>query len=201
MNARSNILSAGQTLIGNKGFSAVGLAEILKTAGVPKGSFYHFFDSKDAFGTALLHDYFDAYHAGMDQLFAKQGLTAAEKLMLYFASWRENQGANGCQGRCLVVKIGAEVADLSEPMRLALKQGTDGIIARLGTAIENGMADGSLNSLESSHQTAANVYHLWLGASILAKISRNQTPFDTALAHTRASLGIGRQSGIRAQPA
>jgi TetR/AcrR family transcriptional repressor of nem operon len=45
---RSTILATGRRVMGAKGFSAVGLSEILGEAGVPKGSFYHYFGSKDA---------------------------------------------------------------------------------------------------------------------------------------------------------
>lgn len=173
-----------------KGFSGVGLTEILRDAGVPKGSFYHFFASKDAFGEAMLAAYFEGYHADMDALFAKPGLTGAERLMLYFAAWRENQGAFDCQGRCLAVKLGAEVADLSEPMRLALKAGTNGIIARMTRAIEEGVSDGSLATRERPADLAASLYYLWLGASVMVKILRTQMPFETALQSTRPMLGI-----------
>ena len=40
--------------MGRKGYSGVGLTEILTAAGVPKGSFYHYFASKDAFGEAMV---------------------------------------------------------------------------------------------------------------------------------------------------
>jgi TetR/AcrR family transcriptional repressor of nem operon len=191
--SRSTILATGQKIMGQKGFSAVGLTEILKGAGVPKGSFYHYFASKDAFGEAMLSAYFDGYHADMDALFAKPGLTGAERLMLYFAAWRENQSAYDCQGRCLAVKLGAEVADLSEPMRLALKAGTNGIISRMAQAIEAGVADGSLSIEERTADLAASLYYLWLGASVMVKIVRTHEPFETALQSTRPMLGIGAQ--------
>ncbi len=188
--SRSTILATGQRIMSRKGFSGVGLTEILKDAGVPKGSFYHYFASKDAFGEAMLSAYFEGYHADMDALFAKPGLTMAERLMLYFAAWRENQGAFDCQGRCLAVKLGAEVADLSEPMRLALKTGTSGIIARMTRAIEGGVADGSVSASEAPADLAASLYYLWLGASVMVKIGRTQDPFERALHSTRALLGL-----------
>ncbi len=187
---RSSILAAGQRIMSRKGFSAVGLTEILGEAGVPKGSFYHYFGSKDAFGEAMLATYFESYLAEMDEIFAKPGLTAAERVMLYFANWRENQGAFDCQGRCLAVKLGAEVSDLSEPMRRALKAGTSGIIARLKHAIEAGVADGSLRLAGAAGDAAATLYHQWLGASVMVKIVRTHDPFETALQSTRRMLGI-----------
>ncbi|OYV36471.1 MAG: TetR family transcriptional regulator [Rhodospirillales bacterium 20-64-7] len=188
---RSAILNAGRNMMGRKGFSAVGLAEILAEAGVPKGSFYHFFGSKDAFGEALIAAYFEDYVAEIDQLLAKQGLTMAERLMVYFANWREYQIAFDQQGRCLAVKLGAEVSDLSEPMRLALKAGTTQVIARLKAGIEIGVAEGSLHIADPAAEVAAALYHQWLGASIIAKIVRTYEPFETAFQCTRRMLGIG----------
>ena len=51
---REKILATGQRIIAGKGFSGVGINEILATVGVPKGSFYHYFGSKEAFGEAML---------------------------------------------------------------------------------------------------------------------------------------------------
>ena len=45
-NTRQHILETGHRIISGKGFASVGLNEILKSAGVPKGSFYHYFESK-----------------------------------------------------------------------------------------------------------------------------------------------------------
>lgn len=188
--SRSAILATGRKIMSQKGFSGVGLTEILKEAGVPKGSFYHYFESKDAFGEAMLSAYFDDYHAEMEEILAKPGLTGAERLMLYFAAWRENQGSFNCQGRCLAVKLGAEVADLSEAMRLALKTGTNVIISRMAQAIEAGIADRSLSIAVRPGDLAASLYYLWLGASVMAKIVRTYEPFETALQSTRSMLGI-----------
>ena len=188
--SRATILATGQRIMSQKGFSGVGLSEILTEAGVPKGSFYHYFASKDAFGEAMLATYFDAYHADMDALFSKPGLTGAERLMVHFAAWRENQGAFDCQGRCLAVKLGAEVADLSEPMRLALKAGTYGIIARITQVIEEGVSDGSLTIQEHLTDVAASLYYIWLGASVMVKIEKSLSPFETAMATTRVILRL-----------
>lgn len=189
---RSAILATGRQIMSQKGFSAVGLTEILGGAGVPKGSFYHYFASKDAFGEAMLEAYFDEYLGEIDIILAKPGLTGAERLMVYFANWRESQSAFDCQGRCLAVKLGAEVSDLSEPMRLALKAGTKGIIDRLTTMIEVGIADGSLVVPDAPGGVAASLYHQWLGASVMVKIVRTHDPFETTLQSTRRMLGMIR---------
>src|SRR5689334_11959269 len=58
---RRIILDTAQRIMAHKGYSAVGINEVLAEAGVPKGSFYHYFPSKDAFGEAILKSYFADY--------------------------------------------------------------------------------------------------------------------------------------------
>jgi TetR/AcrR family transcriptional repressor of nem operon len=187
---RENILAVGQRIMSGKGFSAVGLNEILVAASVPKGSFYHYFGSKDAFGEALLDSYFVAYLAEMDAVLGESGTSVAQRLMKYFDSWQSNQSFSDCQGKCLAVKLAAEVADLSEAMRLALDAGTAGIIARLTAALEAGVADGSLAFDGGAASVAATLYQQWLGASVMVKIVRSTAPFDAALAVTRQLLHL-----------
>ncbi len=187
---RGSILDVGQRIMASKGFSAVGLNEILAGAGVPKGSFYHYFGSKDAFGKALLEAYFEDYLADLDEILSQPGLTAAERLMAYLQHWQETQSFFDCQGKCLAVKLGAEVADLSEAMRAALKHGTSGITQRLKTAIEAGVAEGSLSIDGDPDGAAQSLYQLWLGASVMVKIVRSAQPFESAMMTTRQILHL-----------
>lgn len=192
IDTRQGILDTAHKIVGAKGFSGVGLNEILAAAGVPKGSFYHYFGSKEAFGEALLADYFEEYLADIDATLAEPGMTHADRLMNYWRKWQATQGSIDYQRKCLAVKLAAEVSDLSEPMRLALKAGTTGIIDRVAGAIEAGVADGSLTIDGEPHATAETLYHLWLGASLMAKIERTDAPFDAAMTTTRRILNPQR---------
>lgn len=189
---REHIIATGTRIMAGKGFSAVGLNEILTEAGVPKGSFYHYFGSKEAFGVAMLARYFEQYLAAIDITLSQPGLTMAQRLMNYWRQWQDSQSYFDCQGKCLAVKLGAEVADLSDTMRLTLKAGTSGIISRLAQALEAGVAEGSLQIDAQPTQVAENLYQLWVGASIMVKIVRNIQPFESAMLMTQRSLNLAR---------
>ncbi|MEI2266280.1 TetR/AcrR family transcriptional regulator [Erwinia sp. CGal63] len=190
-NVREHILATGQRIMAGRGYSAVGLNEILTEAGVPKGSFYHYFGSKDAFAVAMLESYFADYLDELDRTLSQSGLTMAQRLMNYWQQWQDTQSFQDCQGKCLAVKLGAEVADLSENMRQALDKGTSQIVARLAEALEAGATENSL-SLGGSEprQVAESLYQLWLGASVMVKIARNKAPFVAAMRLTRQTLGV-----------
>lgn len=187
---RHAILATAHKIMARKGYAAVGLNEVLAGASVPKGSFYHYFASKDAFGEALMSSYFDDYLSSMDQVASDSGKTAAGRLMEYWQRFYELQSFDDCQGRCLVVKLGAEVSDLSESMRLSLKDGTTGIIDRVERMINDGLADESLSIDDTPRAVAEGLYDSWLGASVLAKIHRDPQPLDRAMTVTRQRLHL-----------
>lgn len=184
---RQQLLDTGHRMMVIKGFTGVGLNEILQTAGVPKGSFYHYFKSKEQYGQAMLEEYFQSYLADMDQRFAASENTAREQLMGYWQQWLSNYCEPCAEKSCLAVKLSAEVADLSEAMRLTLRDGTEQVIERLTACIEQGQRDGSLPS-GNAQQTATALYQLWLGASLLSKLHRNNQPLHSAMLTTEAML-------------
>ena len=188
---RQHILDQGKAIITHKGFAGVGLNEILTAADVPKGSFYHYFKSKELFGEAMLADYVQRYLAEMDVVLGQPGQSAAQSLMDYWASWTsESLDGSGCDCRCLVVKLSSEVADMSEPMRMTLLDGTNRIIARLALAIAQGRVDDSLPKVADPAQMAANLYQLWLGAAMLTKLRRDASALQSAWQATLTMLEL-----------
>ncbi|MGK5025107.1 TetR/AcrR family transcriptional regulator [Janthinobacterium sp. RB2R34] len=188
---RQHILDQGKVIITRKGFAGVGLNEILSAAAVPKGSFYHYFKSKELFGEAMLADYVQGYLADMEVVLTRPGQSAAQSLMDYWATWTSaSLDGSGCDCRCLVVKLSSEVADMSEPMRMTLLDGTSRIIARLALAIAQGRVDDSLPSVEDPAHMASTLYQLWLGAAMLTKLRRDDSALKTAWQSTLAMLAL-----------
>ena len=79
------------------------------------------------------------------------------------------------------------MADLSDAMRITLRDGTDQVVARITRLIEAGISDASLPPLEAQ-STAQMLYQLWLGASLLGKLHRNSNALDNAMKFTQQVL-------------
>ncbi len=184
---RQHLLDTGRDILAARGFSSVGLSAILQAASVPKGSFYHYFQSKEQFGQALLEDYFATYVQDLEARFSDDGTPAISRLMGYWQGWQENYCGPAGLRDCLVVKLSAEVADLSEAMRITLRDGTEQVMAHIADCIDAAIADGSLPP-QPAQQTAANLYQLWLGASLLTKLHRNAQPMNQAMTLTQSML-------------
>ncbi|AIY42399.1 Transcriptional regulator [Collimonas arenae] len=189
---KRHILDAGQKIIAVKGFSGVGLSEILSAAAIPKGSFYHYFGSKEQYGRELMEQYVEDYLQALDQVLQNTVQpvpeSARDRLLRYWSHWLETQSGAEAMHKCLVVKLSAEVADLSEDMRLVLCEGTRQVMARLAACIAEGIADGSLRPELEPQKAAQMLYQLWLGASLLAKLQRDRSPLENAMEITVNTL-------------
>lgn len=193
---RQHILDTGYALVLRKGFAGIGLQEILRGADVPKGSFYHYFASKEAFGAALLTEYAERYTARLDDLLAQPG-TGRERLMRYWQAWIAGPNGTGQPGwaeGCLVVKLAAEVADMSEDMRLVLTSATERLVARIAGLITNGRSDGSLPQGADAQALAQCLYQMWLGAALLSKLTRTDEPMRRAVLATEQLLACAASS-------
>ncbi len=185
---REHLLATGEQLCMHRGFTGMGLSELLKTAEVPKGSFYHYFRSKEAFGVAMLERHYVGYHQRLAQHFAHGSGNYRDRLIAYFQQTLNQFSQKGIISGCLTVKLSAEVCDLSEDMRSAMDRGASRVIALLAEALENGRRSRSL-AFEGDALTQGQVlYALWLGANLQAKISRSALPLESAVAHAKTIL-------------
>jgi TetR/AcrR family transcriptional repressor of nem operon len=188
---RERILLTGESLILGKGFSALGLSEILGAAAVPKGSFYHYFQSKEGFGVAMLERYFVDYQLRLRRELQQDGRPACERLLAYFNGWLESTRASSCNKLCLAVKLAAEVSDLSEPMRQALTVGMQSITAVIADVIREAQTEGQLqgqSQTQDALELAEFIYATWVGASLLSKVHLEIRPLELAMQQTKVLL-------------
>lgn len=187
---RQHILNTSFKLVLHKGFVGVGLQEILTTCGVPKGSFYYYFSSKEAFGCALLQQYLADYKVKIDQLILQEERSAYARLVALWQAWIDDPCHNegGWAENCLIVKLAAEVSDLSEDMRQILNFGVSKLTERIANLLSEGQQDGSIPQHIEPEKMAQTMYQLWLGAALLAKLAQNKQALYLALETTQQLL-------------
>lgn len=185
---REHLLATGEQLCMHRGFTGMGLSELLKTAEVPKGSFYHYFRSKEAFGVAMLERHYVGYHQRLVHHFAHGSGNYRDRLIAYFQETLNQFCQKGIISGCLTVKLSAEVCDLSEDMRSAMDRGASRVIALLAEALEDGRETRCLAFEGDAFTQGQVLYALWLGANLQAKISRSALPLESAVAHAKTIL-------------
>jgi len=185
---KAKILEAAQEIMLTKGFHAVGLNEILAAVNVPKGSFYHYFHSKEQFGVELIAHYVEEGTARLEAFFAPSDANALQKFSDYWGSLIGRMAEGRCRKCCLVVKLGLEVANLSEPMREVLAEGMKSWRMIYVRALQEGRVDGSIRKELDPAEASALIQDTWQGAMQRMLVERSVAPLRSAAKFLQAYL-------------
>ncbi len=185
---RERILDAAEDIVLTKSFHSVGLMEVLAAVNVPKGSFYHHFRSKEQFGVELITHYVARHTEQMRQVFDKPGANALRKLEKFWAFQIRGIADGACRQGCLVGKLGAEVAGLSEPMREVLANGLATWRGIFAEVVRAGQEDGSIRSDLDPVAMAAAIQDHWQGAMQRMLVEQNAAPLKAAARFLRDFL-------------
>ena len=185
---RDRLLEVGAQAITEKSFNGCGLAEILQRAGVPKGSFYHYFASKEEFGVALIERSIEGYMEVLRPILSDRRRSPLARLRAVFEQSREECLANGAARQCLIPKLALETAQLSETVHAAVKCAYDRWSAILAQVIREAQAAGELGRGHDPDRLANLLVMLWEGATIRMQIDRSLQPVDDFLAFAFDSL-------------
>ena len=117
---RIKLVRAGVSILTEKGFTSVGLDEILSSVGVPKGSFYYYFNSKTEFGLTLIDSYAEYFARKLDHWFLDGTRSPLQRLRNFVADARRGMERFGFRRGCLVGNLGQEMGSLPEPFRKRL---------------------------------------------------------------------------------
>ncbi len=179
---KERILDAAEELMWRKSFHSVGLNEILNAVGVPKGSFYHYFESKEHFGVEMLKHYIQAATVEKNEvLHGRDAIPdplarVLEMLAGSIDAFEEKDGR--CP--CLVLKLASEVTDLSEPMREELAKGMGVWLGILSAVFEEAIVKGLVSKTTDPELEARILRDLWAGAIQRATIMKSKEPMETA---------------------
>ncbi len=119
----------------NNGFNGVGLSQLLKEADVLKGSFHHYFKSKEQFGEALIQHYFETYISRVETILVRGEGNHYQRIISYFTRWSADWNGTCNAHKCLVVKLSAGSFWSSDPMRQALLKGAEKVTSRYNTVL------------------------------------------------------------------
>ncbi len=187
---KERILDAAETLMLDKSFHSVGLNEILAAVKVPKGSFYHYFDSKEQFGVEMLKHYVANAVAYKTRQLLSPGSTknALRRLIAFLEDNAARCQEAGGKCPCLLVKLTSEVADFSDSMRKVLADGNNKGIAILEELLREGMDRGEISTEVDPAVMAPVIQDLWTGALQRAATQRNTAPLRQVIAYLKTEL-------------
>lgn len=181
--AREKLLDQGVAMFTEHGFHGVGLHDILKSVGVPKGSFYNYFASKEEFGAASIAHYIEPFILLLDGWLKRPGVGALAALEGYFGELTSELGRRNFSGGCLLGNLIGEVGDTSETCRLALGSAVHRYRDKLREGIERGQREGVFRVDMNAEDMADCLSDAWQGALLRMKIERSTRPLEACCEH------------------
>ena len=176
---REALIRCGVEVLTEQGFMATGIDAILKRVGVPKGSFYHYFASKEAFGLAVLDSYAHYFARRLDRWLLDESLSPLERLAGFVQESKVNIARHAFRRACLVGNMGQEVSVLPSGFREALENVFLDWQARLSVCFEAAVTVRELPARTDCSELAAYFWIGWEGAVLRARLVQNAQPLDT----------------------
>ncbi|MBP2655983.1 MAG: transcriptional regulator [Firmicutes bacterium] len=178
---RLTLLETGLELFEQKGFNATGIQEITDIAGVPKGSFYNYFISKEGFGVDVIRYYTEIHIERWKNLLAAEEGNSYLALSIVFTEIAARyEGANPKKG-CLLGTLAAEISEASDDCRVALSEAVRQFKEILAQRLMLGQQTGKVRSDLSKDQLADLVWNCWQGSLLQMKIDNSAEPVKKTL--------------------
>lgn len=172
-------MRCGTEILTEQGFSATGIDMILKRVGVPKGSFYHYFASKDAYGRALLDNYADYFARKLDRWLLDESMSPLERVLAFSEDAQVGMAKYEFKRGCLVGNLGQEITVLPEGYREAIEAVFLSWQQRLSTCLKAAQTAGDIPKGANCDELAAFFWIGWEGAVLRARLLRNAQPMRT----------------------
>ena len=175
------------------GYAGTGLVELLDAAGVPKGSFYNHFDSKESFGVELVRCYYAAHDELLVSLIAQSDPGPFARLRSYFdETLRRAEDASPQVSGCLLGMFALEMAGTSERLRTAVSDAFATWEARLAELLQQAQDAGELDAGQDPRQVAAMLIEGWEGALMRARVTHDRRHLRTFIDVVFAQLAAAR---------
>ncbi len=170
------LLEIGAHIILLKGYNSTGIKEILDKAGIPKGSFYFYFKSKEAYGLEILDYYSIQVLSLLEQNLNNIEETIPIRIKTFFNDFLNPFCELDFKGGCPFGNIALEMADLNEAFRTKIKSIFDLMITQIAQKIQEGIEKGEIKEVDDSRAISEFIFFSWEGIIMQMKLNKNKLP-------------------------
>jgi TetR/AcrR family transcriptional regulator, transcriptional repressor for nem operon len=175
-NTREQIVQAGLKCLVEKGFNAVGVQDITAAAGVPKGSFYNHFESKEALGAEIVERY--GANQTRREILSDPTVPPLQRLRRHFERICGMFVDSDFTRNCILGGFSAELANQSQPIRQNLHKLYGQWTKDLEAVIAEAQQEGDIANKTKASDIAAFLLDAYEGALLRARVERSREPFD-----------------------
>jgi TetR/AcrR family transcriptional repressor of nem operon len=175
-NTKEQLIVAGLNALLEKGFNGVGVQEITEQAGVPKGSFYNHFESKEALGAEIVERY--GLNSTRRAILLDKTVPPLQRLRTHFETLNASFIKSKFERGCLLGNFSAELANQSPVIRESLVTLFERWTKDLEVAIADAQSEGAVSSDRDAGDIAAFLLDAYEGTLLRARVQRDRAPFD-----------------------
>lgn len=175
---RSTILDRGTELIRQKGYHKVGINEILKVCGIPKGSFYNFFKSKEDFIEQSIRNYGAQGAAMIEQYLTDTTYLPSHRLQRFYQAMIENFSSEGCTAGCLLANLSMEIGGINAHLAAVADEMFQHNLSLVTACVLEAQEAGSLTTAFSAPYLAEYLQAGLSGAVSRMKVQHNRRFLD-----------------------
>ena len=187
--AKEKLLNAAQALILKKGFSATSVDEVCKAAKLTKGSFFHYFKSKDELGKILLKRFCDSSHQLMDGE-GCEGTDPLKRLYCYIDCFIKVFSDDKLSRGCLLACFSQESADTYPEIRCMCEEGFEEWTRRIEKDMKSAKEKYAPKASFDPGSLAEYFVALLEGVQILARVKHDKTAIKESLIHFKHYLDV-----------
>jgi TetR/AcrR family transcriptional repressor of nem operon len=173
---RDHLIEVGLGLMRKHGYGATGLQEILHAAGVPKGSFYHHFGSKEGFTAAVIERYVALEAMHVKTVLGNTRQAPLRRLRRYFEELIQMAGQSAPISGCLLGSLSLEVAEASPLLQNCLSFSFTQWQAAIASVLREAVEKGELPESTKPDSLAGFVLNSWEGALLRSQSDKNDVP-------------------------
>jgi len=173
---REKLLDQGVALLMEQGYHGTGLQELVRSVGVPKGSFYNYFPSKEAFSAEVVKHYIEPFIRQLDSHLQRPDVNAETALKAYFNELIEETERRDFKGGCLLGNLIGEIGDTSDLCQLSLREAVRRYRDKLEEGLARAQQEGSFRKDLDAKDMADFLVNVWQGALLRMKIERSVRP-------------------------
>ena len=178
---KKDLLELGLQLLLKHGYADLGVATLLDQAGVPKGSFYHHFESKEDFGLQAIDLYMAGVHGALGAAFDDEASEPLERIRRFFTMVMGSYQGEGYLG-CLLGGFGQELSGISPTFRKKVEHCFGVIARRIEGSLAVAKARGQLRDGVEPAELADLLVNCWEGAALRSRMRRSVDPLEQMLA-------------------
>lgn len=172
LDKRDLILAKGTEVMTRRGYHGAGVQEIVQAAGVPKGSFYHYFASKEDFAQQALEYLYAPRLQRYALALANAEQTPRTRILDYYQDLVEHFAAQEkLEYHCFIASLGFEMAELAPSIGQQVEQIFQRSAEILQTCLEEAQQIGEIGADEDCANLAMFITNAWQGALTRLKVS------------------------------